>query len=307
MTFRPLTNAQMPPYAGITTFFRLPHVDNPHGLDVGILGVPFDGGQFSTVSGARFGPRAVRDVSVRLRAYNQSLKLDPYEKLKVADCGDLALNPLDLEASRRAITGGVKRLVEAGAIPLCVGGDHSISLPVLRAVAPPHSKVGLVQFDAHTDTSADDLGVPYGHGTPFRRSIEEGLLDPKRAIQVGLRGTTDRWDKFEYARSQGMELITMDEITENGLKWVASRFERLLGGPIYISIDMDALDPAFAPATGPNPEGFSSRELLYLVRKLMGHQVVGGDVVELNAPYDSLAKATAVVAAHLLFELVCLC
>jgi agmatinase len=305
MTFKPLTAAEMPRYSGIATFFRLPHVTDPAGLDVGVIGVPFDGGQYSLISGARFGPRTVRESSARVRAYNPSLKTNPYERFTVADCGDVIINPLNLDAARNQITAGVARLVDANVIPLCVGGDHAISLPILRAIARRHKPVGMVHFDAHSDTADDDLGMPHGHGTPFRRAVEEGLLDPKKTIQVGLRGSTEVPDEYEYAIAKGMELIMLDDVLEHDLKWVASRFERLRGEPIYVSLDLDVLDPAFAPATGPNPGGLASRELLYLVRRLQGHRIIGADVVEIDAPYDSLSKMTAVLAAQLMYEVLC--
>ena len=305
MTFKPLTAMDMPRFAGIATFFRLPYVTAFDGLDIGVLGIPFDGGQFSQISGARFGPRAVRTASARVRAYNPSLKVNPYETYTVADCGDVRVNPLDLEAARRDITAGVKRLVDAGVIPMCVGGDHSISLPILRAIAARHKPVGMIHFDAHSDTAYDDLGVAYGHGTPFRRAMEEGLLDPARTIQIGLRGSMEGPEELDNARAEGIEIITLDEVMDNGLKWVASRFERLRGAPIYVSLDMDVLDPAFAPATGPNPGGLAARELIYLVRRLANQTVVGADVVEIDAPYDSPAGATCVLAAQLMYEVMC--
>jgi agmatinase len=305
MRFRPLTAMEMPRFAGIPTFFRLPHVSKLDGLDIGVLGIPFDGGQYSQISGARFGPRAVRIASARIRTYNPSLNVDPYAKYTVADCGDVIVNPLDLETARTAITSGVRRLVDANVIPMCVGGDHSISLPILRAIATRHKPVGMIHFDAHSDTAQDDLGVQYGHGTPFRRAIEEELLDPKRTIQIGLRGSMEGPEELDNARAQGIEIITLDEIMENGLKWVVSRFGRLRGSAIYVSLDMDVLDPAYAPATGPNPGGLAARELIYLVRRLVGQTIVGGDVVEIDSPYDSPAGATCVLAAQLLYEVMC--
>jgi guanidinopropionase len=306
MKLQPISSKKVPRFAGICTFLRLPHLEDPTGLDIAILGVPFDGGQTTTVSGARFAPRAVREASSRIKLYNPSLGVNPYEKYNVADCGDVAINPLDLEASRQAITDGVGRAVDAGAVPLCIGGDHSVSLPILRGVARRHKPVGLVLFDAHSDTSDEYFGIRYGAGTPFRRATEEGLIDPKRTLQIGLRGSTYSADEHEYALAQGMDLITMDDIMENGLKWVVGRYQTLLGGPIYVSIDIDALDPAYALASAPNPGGLSSRELIYLLRKLRGHRIVGADIVEVNAPYDSLTKMTACLAAQLLFDLVCL-
>lgn len=306
MKLQPISSKMVPRFAGICTFLRLPHVEDPTGLDIAILGVPFDGGQTTTVSGARFAPRAVREASSRIKMYNPSLGVNPYEKYNVADCGDVAINPLDLEASRQAITDGVGRAVDAGAVPLCIGGDHSVSLPILRGLARRHKPVGLVLFDAHSDTSDEYFGIRYGAGTPFRRATEEGLIDPKRTLQIGLRGSTYSADEHEYALAQGMELITMDDIMENGLKWVVERYGKLQGGPIYVSIDIDALDPAYALASAPNPGGLSARELIYLLRRLRGHQIVGADIVEVNAPYDSPTKMTACLAAQLLFDLVCL-
>lgn len=305
MTFRPPTAAEMPRFAGIPTFYRLPYVTDPKGLDIGVLGVPFDGGQYSQISGARFGPRAVRIASQRIRTYNPSLNVDPYSKYTVADCGDVLANPLDLDAARTEMANGVRRLVDANVIPMCVGGDHSISLPILRAIAARHKPVGMIHFDAHSDTAEDDLGVRYGHGTPFRRALEEGLLDPKRTIQIGLRGSMEGPEEYDNARTQGIEIVTLDDVMENGLKWVTSRFERLQGSVIYVSLDMDVLDPAYAPATGPNPGGLAARELIYLVRRLAGQTIIGADVVEIDAPYDSHAGATCVLAAQLLYEVMC--
>jgi guanidinopropionase len=306
MKLQPISSKKVPRFAGICTFLRLPHVEEPTGLDIGILGVPFDGGQTTTVSGARFAPRAIREASSRIKMYNPSLRTNPYDKYNVADCGDVAVNPLDLEASRQAITEGVARVVDAGAIPLCVGGDHSVSLPILRGIAGRHKPMGLVLFDAHSDTSDEYFGIRYGAGTPFRRATEEGLIDPRRTLQIGLRGSTYSADEHDYALAQGMELITMDDIMERGVKWVTERYQRLSDGPIYVSIDMDALDPAYALASAPNPGGLSARELIYLLRRLHGRRIVGADIVEVNAPYDSATKMTACLAAQLLFDLVCL-
>jgi guanidinopropionase len=302
----PIHVNEQPRFQGITTFMRLPHVTEPDDLDVALLGVPYDAGQYSTCSGARFGPRAVRNSSVRVRLYNQSLDMSPYEYVRVADCGDVIFNPLRVDWSHRAITEHVGRFVDAGVIPLCVGGDHTISHPLLRAIGRRHKPVGLVHFDAHSDTADEDLGMKeLGHGTPFRRAIEEGLVDPRRTIQVGVR-SIENAEEWDYPREQGVELITLDEMVAHGMEWVAGRFQRLLGGPIYVSIDIDVLDPAFAPASCPNPGGLTSRELMFLVRKLLGQQVVGGDIVELNAPYDLPTDPTSCLVAYLLFDLLCL-
>ena len=306
MTLQPIDSKETPRFAGISTFLRLPYVEDVAGLDIAILGVPFDGGLTTTISGARFAPRAIREVSSRIKPYNPALDVNPYEKYNVADCGDVAINPLDLELSRKAIADGVGRVVDAGAVPLSIGGDHSISFPILRGLARQHKPVGLVLFDAHSDTADEYFGILYGAGTPFRRATEEGLIDPKRTLQIGLRGSTYSADEHDYALAQGMELITVDEIMERGLKWVVERYKKLIGGPIYVSIDMDVLDPAYAPATAPNPGGLSARELIYLLRRLEGQQIVGSDIAEVQAPYDTPSKMTCCLAAQLLFELVCL-
>ncbi|MDR7417684.1 MAG: arginase family protein, partial [Armatimonadota bacterium] len=191
--------------------------------------------------------------------------------------------------------------------PLCVGGDHTISLPILRAVARRHKPVALVHFDAHSDTADEDLGVKEGgHGTPFRRALEEGLIDPKRSVQVGLRSWEGE-DELSYARELGMTLITLDDLEDHGVAWVAEHYAVLGDAPVYVSIDLDVLDPAFAPATAPNPGGVTSRELMSMVRRLKGMHVIGGDIVELNAPYDLPTKPTAVLAAYLLYDLLCVC
>jgi guanidinopropionase len=303
---RPVSSKKVPRFSGICTFLRLPHVEEPTGVDIAIIGVPFDGGQTTTVSGARFAPRAIREASARIKPYNPSLDVNPYEKYNVADCGDVFINPLDLEMSRKSIADGVGRFVEAGAVPLCVGGDHSVTLPILRGVARRHKPVGLVFFDAHSDSSDEYFGSRYGAGTPVRRAIEEGLVDPKRTLQIGIRGSLYSADEHDYALAQGVEILTADDILEHGIKWVVERYTRVAGGPLYVSIDMDVLDPAFAPATAPNPGGLSTRELLYLIRKLRGQRIVGADITEVNSPYDTANKMSCCLAAQLLFEFVCI-
>jgi guanidinopropionase len=304
---RPTSVNELPRFEGLCTFLRLPYAQDPTGLDVGIIGVPYDMGQYSTASGARFGPRAIREGSSRPRLHHQTLEITPYDWLNAADVGDVPINPMRLEASLQAITDHVGRVVQAGAIPLCVGGDHTISLPILRAVSRRHKPVALVHFDAHSDTADDDLGVREGgHGTPFRRALEEGLIDPARSLQIGLR-SWEGSDELAFARDAGMELITLDMIDENGVKWVADQYRRIGGAPVFVSIDLDVLDPAFAPAVSPNPGGLTSRELMYMVRKLAGQTVVGGDIVELDAHYDLQMKPTAVLAAYLLYDLLCVC
>jgi guanidinopropionase len=302
-----VTVSELPRFEGVCTFLRLPLASDPSGLDVGIIGVPYDLGQYSTASGARFGPRAAREGSLRPRLFHQTLQINPYDWLNAADVGDVPLNPMRLEASLEAITDYVGRVVGAGAVPLCVGGDHTISLPILRAIAARHKPVALVHFDAHSDTADEDLGVREGgHGTPFRRALEEGLIDPTRSLQIGLR-SWEGDDELAYARDLGMDLITLDMLDEQGVKWVVERYRRIGSAPVFVSIDLDVLDPAFAPASAPNPGGLTSRELMYMVRKLAGQRIVGGDIVELNAPYDLATKPTATLVGYLLYDLLCVC
>jgi agmatinase len=295
-----------PRFGQIATFMLLPAAESPQGLDLALLGVPYDGG-VSYRPGARFGPRAVREQSSLIRPWHPVLKVHPFERLRVADCGDVDVAPNSIEATYAAITRRVDEVLAAGAAPLCVGGDHSITLAILRSLARRHGPLGLVHFDAHPDTWDQYFGSKFFHGTPFRRAVEERLVDPRRMIQVGIRGPLYGPEDFAFHDEHGIEVVRIEAVKERGTAEVAERFGRLRGAPVYCSFDIDAVDPAFAPATGtPEVGGLTSYEALALVRALAGLDLVGADVVEVAPPYDGPGQVTALLAANLLFELACL-
>jgi agmatinase len=292
-----------PRFGQVATFMLLPAVSSPEGLDVALLGVPYDGGT-SYRPGARFGPRAVREQSSLIRPWNPVLKVHPFERLRVADCGDVDVAPISIERTFEAVSRRVDEVLQAGARPLAVGGDHSVSLPILRALARRHGPVGLVHFDAHPDTWDEYFGSKYFHGTPFRRAVEEGLVDPRRMIQVGIRGPLYGPEDFAFHERHGIEVVRIEAVKEHGPAWVARRLARLREGPVYCSFDIDAVDPAFAPGTGtPEVGGLTSWEALSLVRALADCTLVGADVVEVAPIYDGPGQVTALLAANLLFEL----
>src|SRR3989441_2913109 len=306
MELEPRNPFASPRFGQIATFMLLPAVSSPAGLDVALIGVPYDGGT-SYRPGARFGPRAVREQSSLIRTWNPVLKVHPFQRLRVADCGDIDVVPISIERTFEAITAKMDEVVAAGAMPLCVGGDHSVTLPILRSVARRHGPLGIVHFDAHPDTWDEYFGSKFFHGTPFRRGVEEGLIDPKRMIQVGIRGPLYGPEDFAFHDQHGIEVLRIEPIKEQGVAWAASRLERLRGAPVYCSFDIDSVDPAFAPATGtPEVGGLTSYEAQVLVRALAGLELVGADVVEVSPPYDGPGQVTALLAANLLFELVSL-
>jgi agmatinase len=292
-----------PRFGQLATFMLLPAADGPDGLDVALLGVPYDGG-VSYRTGARFGPRAVREQSSLIRPWNPVLKVHPFDRLRVADCGDVDVVPISIERTHAAIEQRIDTVLAAGARPLVVGGDHSITLPILRALARRHGALGVVHFDAHPDTWDEYFGSKLFHGTPFRRAVEEGLIDTRRMIQVGIRGPLYGPEDFAFHDEHGIEVLRIEPIKEQGLAWAAGRLARLRGGPLYCSFDIDALDPAYAPATGtPEVGGLTSWEALSLVRSLAGTSLVGADVVEVSPPYDGPGQITSLLAANLAFEL----
>jgi agmatinase len=281
----------------------LPAVDSPADLDVALMGIPYDGG-VSYRTGARFGPRAVREQSSLIRTWNPVLKVHPFERLRVADCGDVDVVPISIERTHEAIERKIDTVVGAGARPLSIGGDHSITLPLVRALARRHGPLAVVHFDAHPDTWDQYFGSKLFHGTPFRRAIEEGAIDPRRMIQVGIRGPLYGPEDFAFHDEHGLEVLRIEPIKERGLGWAAERLARLRGMPLYCSFDIDACDPAYAPATGtPEVGGLSSWEALRLVRSLAGSSLVGADVVEVCPPYDGPGQITSLLAANLAFEI----
>jgi agmatinase len=295
-----------PRFGQVATFMLLPVVESPAGLDVALLGIPYDGGT-SYRTGARFGPRAVREQSSLIRTWHPVLKVHPFERLRVADCGDVDVVPISIEATYAAISRRLDEVLAAGATPVCVGGDHSVTLAVLRSIARRHGPVGVVHFDAHPDTWDEYFGGKFFHGTPFRRAVEEGLVEPRRMIQVGIRGPLYGPEDFAFHDEHGIEVVRIEAVKEQGVAWVAQRLARLRGGPVYCSFDIDAVDPAFAPGTGtPEVGGLTSYEAQALLRSLEGLSLVGADIVEVSPLYDGPGQVTALLAANLMFELVCL-
>ena len=292
-----------PRFGQVATFMLLPLAESIADLDVALLGIPYDGGT-SYRSGARFGPRAVREQSSLIRPWHPVLKTHPFERLRVADCGDVDVVPISIERTYEQIERRLDAVLAAGATPLCVGGDHSISLPILRAIARRHGPVGVVHFDAHPDTWDEYFGSKLFHGTPFRRAVEEGLIDTTRFVQVGIRGPLYGPEDFAFHDQHGIEVLRIEPIKERGIPWAAERLARLRGMPLYCSFDIDACDPAYAPATGtPEVGGLTSFEALSLVRSLVGTTLVGADVVEVSPPYDGPGQITSLLAANLAFEI----
>ena len=300
---RPTDAFTSPRFGQIATFMRLPHVASPAGLDVALYGIPFDGG-CSYRPGARFGPRHIREHSSLLRPWNPSLRVHPFERVRVADCGDVDIVPISIEGTFAAIERTLGPAVAAGSAPLIAGGDHTITLAVLRVLARRHGPLGLIHFDAHPDTWDRYFGLPYYHGSTFRRAVEEGLIDGMRSIQVGIRGPLYGPEDLDFQAAHGFEVIRIEEVKERGVSWVAERLARLAGGPVYCSFDIDAVDPAYAPGTGtPEVGGLSSYEALALVRSLLPIDLQGADVVEVSPPYDGPGAITGLLAANILFEL----
>jgi agmatinase len=305
MTHQPLASFQSPRFAQPATFMRLPHVEDPRGLDVAIVGVPYDGGT-SYRPGARLGPREIRAQSSLIRPYSYFQKIAPFDVLNVADAGDVDPPPVSIDKAYESIEARIGAIADAAARPLVVGGDHSISLPVLRALAKRHGPLALVQIDAHIDTWDEYFGGKYFHGTPFRRAIEEGLVDGSRFIQVGIRGPMYGEDDFDFHRQHGITMIDIDQVKARGITWTIDEIRRVATGPAYMTFDIDGVDPAFAPGTGtPEVGGLTSHDAQRLVRGLAAVRLVGGDVVEVAPIFDGPGQITALLAANLMFEFLC--
>lgn len=301
---QPVDALVYPRFSGVATFMRLPHVARADELDIALIGIPYDGGA-TYRSGPRFGPRHVRDQSCIIRPWNPALGVNPFEKWRIADYGDLSINPLSLDDTFERITRQLDEVLHAGARTACVGGDHSILLPILRSIHKRFGPVGLIQFDAHNDTWGGYFGSPHSHGTPVRRAVEEGLLVPGDVLQVGLRGQVYAKDDFDFGREHGFQVITSEDVHRAGSALVRRQLKKLRGRPVYVTLDIDVVDPAFAPGTGtPQVGGLTSAQIIELVRSLQGLNLVGCDLVEVSPPYDT-GEITSLLAANLLYELLC--
>jgi guanidinobutyrase len=302
---QPLGGNTMPRFAGPATMMRLPAVETPVGLDACFVGVPLDIGT-SNRSGTRFGPRQIRAESALLRPYNMATRAAPFDSLAVADIGDVAINTYDLKRSVEIIEGAYEEILAHDCRPLTLGGDHTIVLPILRAMRRKYGPVGLIHVDAHADVNDEMFGEEIAHGTPFRRAVEEGLLDLARVVQIGVRGSGYSAGDFDWPREQGFRVVQAEECWHRSLAPLIAEVREQLGdGPVYLSFDIDSLDPAFAPGTGtPEIGGLTTMQALELVRGCRGLDLVGCDLVEVSPPYDPSGN-TALVGANLLFEMLC--
>lgn len=298
----PVDATRVPRFAGPPTFARLPRIDEVSDVDVAVVGVPFDSG-VSYRPGARFGPAHVRASSRLLRPYNPAADVEPFATQQVVDAGDLAVNPFDIEAAIGEIEDGARSLLERAGRLVTIGGDHTIALPLLRAMAARHGPVAVVHFDAHLDTWDSYFGAPYTHGTPFRRASEEGLLDRSGCLHVGTRGPLYATSDLADDTRLGFQVVGSVEMDDLGARGVVERIRERVGErPVYVSVDIDVLDPAFAPGTGtPEAGGLSSRELLAILRGFADLNLVGADVVEVAPAYDH-AEITGIAAAHVVYE-----
>lgn len=307
--FQPVSGMELPRYAGMPTFMRLPGVPPGHArhadVHIGLAGVPWDGGTTNR-PGARHGPRHLRDASTMIRAMNPATGVSPFALANCADVGDVSANPVDIEDSLDRITTFYRALSASNITPLTAGGDHLISLPILRALAAD-APVGLIQFDSHTDLFDSYFGGhPYTHGTPFRRAVEEGLVDPKRFVQVGIRGTAYNLEDIEWGEAQGVRIIRIEELFDRGIPDVMAEVRAIVGtAPTYCTYDIDFVDPAFAPGTGtPEVGGPTAFQAQQVVREMRGVSLIGADLVEVSPPFDP-SGGTAWLGASLMFELLC--
>ncbi|NCX70780.1 MAG: agmatinase [Rhodobacteraceae bacterium] len=307
--FKPISGFDLPRFAGVPTFMRLPHVSLDEAriqdVEIGIIGVPWDSGTTNR-PGPRHGPRQLRDASTMIRAEHPVSGVRPYERLNCADLGDVSINPADIEDSMNRITTFYKKVLEKGIKPLTAGGDHLTSLPVLRALADK-GPLGMIHFDSHTDLFHSYFdGTMFTHGTPFRRAVEENLLDPKRVVQIGIRGTQYDSEDLDFANSVGIRVIKIEEFFDRGIQDVMAEAKEIVGEKeTYVSYDIDFIDPAFAPGTGtPEVGGPNSYEALKVVRELTGVKIVGADMVEVSPPFDPSSN-TAFLGVSIMFELLC--
>ena len=307
--FLPISGFVLPRFAGLPTFMRLPYA--PPGdprfasLDIGIVGVPWDNGT-SNRPGARHGPRALRDASTMIRRFNQATGIHPFHLVRCADVGDTSVNPVDIMDALQRIGGFYDELVANGITPLTAGGDHLTALPVLRALGRK-APVGMIHFDSHTDFYDSYFGgYRYTHGTPFRRAVEEGVLDPRRTVQIGIRGTGYDGEDVEFARANGVRLFFIEEVMDKGPDAVMAEARAIVGdGPTYVSFDIDGIDASQAPGTGtPEIGGFTTYQAQRMIRHLSGLNLVGADLVEVSPPFD-IGGMTSWVGVNIMFEMLC--
>jgi len=303
--YQPMSGNDMPRFGGPATFMRLPAVELSAELDAAFIGVPLDIGA-SNRPGARLGPREIRDESRMLRPFNVSTGAEPFNSLMVADIGDVPINTFDLKKSVDIIESYYDNVMAHHVMPLTMGGDHTIALPILRALKKKHGKLGMVHVDAHADTNDEMFGEKIAHGTPFRRAMEEGLLDGERVVQIGLRGTGYSIAEYDWSRQQGFRVVQAEQCWHKSLTPLMEEVRGQMGsGPVYLTFDVDGLDPAFAPGTGTAEiGGLTIQQGIEIVRGCKGLNLVGADLVEVSPPFD-VSRNTSVVGAGLLFEMLC--
>ncbi len=303
---QPLSGNEMPRFGGIASMFRLPSQIGANGLDVAIIGIPLDIGT-SNRNGTRYGPRQIRNESVLVRPYGMATGAAPFDSFQVADTGDVALNPYNLPKSIDLIESHYSDCLVHDVVPVSIGGDHTITLPILRALAHKHGPVAMVHVDAHADINDSMFGESIAHGTIFRRAIEEQLIDPGKMVQIGLRATGYDAGDFEWSRQQGVRVVTAEECWYRSLAPLMDEVRQMIGPdtPAYLSFDIDGLDPSVAPGTGtPEPGGLTGSQGLEIIRGCYGLNLVGCDLVEVSPPYDTTGN-TALLAANLIFEMLC--
>jgi len=302
MNDNPAFGAGLQPFMGIPSFMRLPVSRALKNVDVAILGVPFDSGT-SYRTGTRFGPRKIRETSLMIWGHNSTLNVTPLKKLKVVDYGDVSVIPTSIEHTMTAITKTASEIIETGTTLISLGGDHSIALPLLRAHAKKHGPVSLVHIDAHIDTWESEFeSVPYSHGTPFRYALQEALIRKDEYMQIGIRGPLSGENDYADAAALGARTVTIHEVMEKGVPEILKEVHERMKGPVYVTVDIDSADPAFAPGTGtPEVGGLTSYQLLQLVRGLNGLNLIGFDLVEVSPPFDH-SDITAILASNIVFE-----
>ncbi len=303
---QPLSGNDLARFSGPNTFMRLPQAGGLSGLDVALLGIPMDIGT-SWRSGTRFGPKQIRAESAMIRPYNMATGAAPFEHLQIADIGDLAINTFSLSDTIRIITETYDAMLSNDLIPVAMGGDHTMTLPILRSIAKKHGPVALVHVDAHADVNDEMFGEKEAHGTVFRRAYEEGLLQADKVYQIGLRGTGYAATDFTEAQGWGFQIFQAHELWGRSLDQLGAEIRRDIGDrPVYITYDIDSLDPAYAPGTGtPEIGGLTTPQALQLIRALRGASIVGCDLVEVSPPYDTSGN-TALTAANLIYEMLCI-